>query len=212
MRVRIVAGVLALCLFAVQGVAQEAGEKAAASGESKAENTGPSRILGTLNWGAPLNDVLEVTRKRFESNWQDQVKDLDTIGIDQMRRTMRKKFEDVKASLTRFDAARTGFESSVVSQEMLTGKNESVLTIPFGAQAEYYFFRNDRLWKIVVIQDTTRSPGMEQFVKQLSDDLGSKATLNRQAVDGKNVLESADWRMRSPGCRLMTVAVSSTRI
>ena len=38
MRVRIVAGVLALCLFAVQGIAQ----KPAKSGreESKAENTG----------------------------------------------------------------------------------------------------------------------------------------------------------------------------
>ena len=123
MRVRIVAGVLALCLFAVQGIAQEAGEKAAASGESKAENTGPSRILGTLNWGAPINDVLEVTRKRFESNWQDQVKDLDTIGIDQMRRTMRKKFEDVKASLS---SLRMDLPYSLVSKTLTIVSDSNV--------------------------------------------------------------------------------------
>ena len=157
-------------------------------------NSGVSRILDTVSWGATLSDVLQYTEKRLMATWQDNLKELDTIGVDRMRRKMRAEFEAVKKSLVRFDSGATGFESSIVADEMLVGKNESVLQIPLGAQQRYYFFRNDRLWKIVAIRDATRATEIGVFLKRVNEDLGSKATVKYTGAGKERTVERADWR------------------
>ena len=104
------------------------------------KHTRLSAILGALQWGENLNGVLSNVEKNLENQWKEKLKLLDAIGIDRLKKKAKAQFRKIKKSVVRFDGARTGFESSILSKEMLPHKNEALLKLGAGKQERYYFF------------------------------------------------------------------------
>ncbi len=198
---------LIACCALLPGAAQseDAAVTEVETASATEENTGVSRILGALQWGTPIADVLKSTEERMRDDWQGRLKELDTIGVDHERRLMRQSLAKIKNSLVRFDGGATGFESSLIGREMVVGKNESMLSIPEGGQQRFYFFRNDRLWKIVVYMDAIQSPDFAGFVKQMSADLGQEAQRSEPPQSASEA-PIATWRDEK------TVAVAESHV
>ena len=119
--------------------------------------SGVSEVLGTLDWGVTLTEVLDAAKLRLTREWKGKLKTLDTLGIDRLRRQKANEFDALKKSLRRLDGRRTGYESSVIGDEILARKNEAVLKQIIAGQTRFYFFRDARLWKIAVVFDASRS-------------------------------------------------------
>jgi len=157
--------------------------------------SGLSEILGTLDWGATYTDVIKDTKRRLEDQWKGKMKVLDTLGMDRLRREKKAEFKKIRASFKRFDGQQTGYESSIIADEILVGKNEAVLEQYISNQTRYYFFRDERLWKIAVVFDAASAKGFTGFIKLLRRVFQAKpkAYGYRRGL-GKKVKNSATWR------------------
>jgi len=169
-------------------------EPATSAGEDKAQKGPISLILGDLSWGATETEVLNDAKMRLEKDWASQRKNLDTLGMDQLRRKKREEFKTIKNSLARFDLQKTGFESSVVGHEYQMGKNESLLVQKVMGQSRYYFFRDRSLWKIVVVMDASRSKSLTGFVREVGREFGRSASRTFRNEAGQKKLDTVTWK------------------
>ena len=132
-----------------------------------------SAILGALQWGENLSGVLSNVEKNLENQWKEKLKLLDAIGIDRLKKKQRAVSKNQK-SVVRFDGNHTGFESSILSKEMLPHKNEALLKLGSGKQERYCFSRDDgcgKLWWFGTPPERRRFP----VLKTLKTALDSSA-------------------------------------
>ena len=162
---------------------------------SLADDAGPthsrlSEILGELSWGQGLNAVFSQVEKELEAEWKEKLNILDTIGVDRLKAKARDTFKQIKSSVVRFDASTTGYESSVLGPEILAGRNEAMLKLGSGRNEKYFFFRDNQLWKVVVVRDATRAGDFAGFLSQLKSTFwqACKACIRRNSRQ-----ENHDW-------------------
>ena len=152
-----------------------------------------SSILGKLNWGASGADTLGYIRDDIDNRYQSQLAKADPIQIDTILKRKNKEFNVVKESAVRFDGQRTGYETSFVQTEVLPRNNESLLKIDDLAAQRYFFFRDDGLWKIVVVYNSSRADSFAGFVSQIRKKYGKPKKVGWERIDGRKEMTSARW-------------------
>ncbi len=187
-------------LIGLSGAAMAADGAPQAAAEAPAKptpKTGVSSILKLLDWGASSADVLAVAKADIEAGYADRLKQAngDTFAVDAVLRAQREEFAAVKKTLVQFIGARSGFEASIIADEYRSNEGESMLRIDDANAQRYYFFVDDKLWKIVVAYNSTisRSVAFPAFVKQVSRKNGRPT--------------EADWVTPPGGTRTMRAAV-----
>lgn len=157
---------------------------------------GISAILKTLDWAAHYQGVLDQLKVEIDDEFKDRLENLagDTFRIDRARREKGEKFKKIAKTYIRFTAGnRTGYETSLIGKDFLTGQDESVLRIDDKHAQRYFFFKHDRLWKIVVAYNSvvTQSMTYAEFTAQVQDKYGKPAE-QRKGDDGK--VHEVIWR------------------
>ncbi|MEE2789777.1 MAG: hypothetical protein VX589_20720 [Myxococcota bacterium] len=183
------------------------GSAVAWADEKSAPHTRLSEVLGELRWGQGTDTVLGQVEKELEAEWKDKLRVLDTIGIDRLKAQTRARFARIKKSLVHFNKATTGFESSVLGPEILSGRNESMLKLGTGHNEKYYFFRDNQLWKIVVVRDATRAGDFSAILNRLKGAFGKPQNFVFGTVNGKKTMTAARWHDQQT-----TVTVSDQRL
>lgn len=157
-----------------------------------------SSELGSAEWGQSMAEVLQQFEDRILDEYRTEIAGVrDPIEVDRMRRQADERYAAIEDSAVTFDRARTGYEVSVIQNEIRVGAGLSMFTARDDYSTDYYVFADDRLVKLVVTYDqaSLNFLGFEAFVERLEAALGGP--------------ESTDWRVDDIGVRHMTRAVWS---
>ena len=77
----------------------------------------------------------------------------DPTRHDRLRKEMMAEVEKVKTKLVKFDGQKTGYDVSIVDQEFLHNAGESMLVAKEETATRYFFFKDDRLYKMFIAFD-----------------------------------------------------------
>ncbi|MCA9527672.1 MAG: hypothetical protein KC549_15395, partial [Myxococcales bacterium] len=185
-----------LCLAALVG-GLIASAHAAPPGDADAApaaKTGVSSILGTLDWGVSTTAVLKSLEDELEARYDERLRKADTLDVDRILRLKRADLKQIKDSLVRFDGQRTGFEASIVAEDFRSGNGEAMLKVEDGPAQRYFFFKDEQLWKVLVIysSNVARQLDFAGFVGQVEGKRGKAASRQMDPKDAKRLM-SATW-------------------
>ena len=183
--------------FVVGGLAHA--QKAPA--EKKADDgtkTGVSSVLGKLDWGAPHPRVLDQIKVDVDARYQDRLEAAagDTLAIDRILREKLAEFKAVKNTFTRFTGQRTGYESSLISQDFDSAGDEAVLVVQEPDAQRYYFFKHDALWKVLLAYNASVSASVpfDDFLKRVKTAYGEPLHVEWYTPKGGTKrVRSATW-------------------
>ena len=158
---------------------------------------GISHVLGLLDWGNASAAVLDTIRLEVTVRYEAKFKELrDPLEID---RAMRRKAEELAAidkTLVHFTGQRTGYESSLIAHDFVSNADEAMLRVDDAEAQRYYFFRNDRLWKVLVAYSTSASRNVPfgDFVRQVQEKHGRPTAVDWSTPKGgAKALRAAHW-------------------
>ena len=169
-------------------LAQESPQAPAEDGPKP--KTGISSVLGMLDLGASYSDVLAAIKADIDARYQDQLDKLvDTLAIDRLLKKKAEEFAAVEKTYIRFTGQRTGYESSLIENDFLANQDESVLRVDDGPAQRYYFFKHDRLWKVLVAYSSKISGTVpfDKFAGQVTAKHGAPKAMVR---DGQTLMSS----------------------
>lgn len=166
--------------------------------EGPAPKAGISGILGTLDWGANHQQVLDHVKADIDKKYEDELKQVvDALAIDRILRRKADEFASIKKTFVRFTGQRTGYETSLVANDFAQNNDESMLRADDESAQRYYFFKNDRLWKVVVAYNTSvsRNVPFADFVKQVQGKYGEPEAVERHTPPGgQPTPRAATWQ------------------
>ena len=158
-------------LLPLKAIGQDAGDESVPT-EPK---TGVSAILGKLDWGSSKAQVLDDAKARLEGAWRAEVKKLDALGVDKLRKAKQREFKQIESSYTHLIGRSSVLETSMLAQELSRGLGDAIIEQSVKGQKRYYFLRDDRLWKVAVIFDSFSAKTFKGFTRLLQKSFGSKA-------------------------------------
>lgn len=149
---------LALCLtFSVSAiVATVAPSDVQAKKNDKAVKASVEDILGNLSWGMDHETVMKRISEKMNEDYRAKVKGtLDESYADMMRKNYSERTENMRKSYTQLMKDNVASLSvSIVGEEFMPDNNESMLTQRDDIATKYFFFLNDKLYKIAVVYDS----------------------------------------------------------
>lgn len=159
--------------------------------------TGISSVLNFLDWGATSGQVMDSLKQEIEARWADTLKELrDPMEIDRALRRKATEFAAVEKTYVRFSGERTGYESSLIANDFVPNDDEAVLRVDDSEAQRYYFFRNDRLWKILVAysSNVSRNTPFPEFLDQVQGKYGRPANVEWVTPKGGvKAIHAAHW-------------------
>jgi hypothetical protein len=123
-----------------------------------------TKIKGDFKWGMTPQEVLAKTVERVEASYEDRLKKTinDPTKQDRVRKEMLAETEQVKKnSLVKFDGQKTGYDVSIIDQEFSHGAHESMLVGKDANASRYFFFVDDRLYKMYIAFDKDMLAGKD---------------------------------------------------
>lgn len=181
MRTRMVASTVALlCLaMATSALAQQ---RAPLSG-----------VIDPLKWGASGAEVLDKLKAELDDRYRDDLKTADTIKIDRLMREKAAEFERIKASEVRFDGQRTGYETSLMANEVVSGQGERLFRVDERRAQRYFVLKDDRLWKVVVTYNVSTIGEFPAFVAAVRKKYGPPKKISFSEETGERKVSAATW-------------------
>jgi hypothetical protein len=159
--------------------------------------TGISSVLNFLDWGATSGQVMDSLKQEIEARWADTLRELrDPMEIDRALRRKATEFAAVEKTYVRFSGERTGYESSLIANDFVPNDDEAVLRVDDSEAQRYYFFRNDRLWKILIAysSNVSRSTPFPEFLNQVQGKYGRPANVEWVTPKGGvKAIQAAHW-------------------
>lgn len=170
---------------------------APAGPEEPKAHDGISHVLGFLDWGASPQDVLTTLKKEVDARYAEMMREVrDPMEIDRALRRKSTEFAAIEKTLVQFSGQRTGYESSLIGHDFVSDNEESMIRVDDRDAQRYYFFKNDRLWKVLVAYSSTvsRSMSFADFVKQVQDKYGRPAGVDWVTPKGgAKAMRAASW-------------------
>ena len=161
------------------------------------EKQGVSHILGFLDWGANSADVVATIKKEIDTRYAEVLRELrDPLEIDKTLRRKADEYGRIEKTFVQFTGQRTGYESSLIAADFLPNNDEAMLRVDDADAQRYYFFKNDRLWKVVVAYSSTvsRQTPFPEFVKQVQDKYGRAIAAEwTTPKGGAKTLHASTW-------------------
>ena len=124
-------------------------------------------MIEEFDWGMTHEEVLKILSKKIEDKYRKKMaKTSDPINEDQYYKQMQAKIKLLKKGYVEFTGQVTGYDSSLVNIEYTHKNDESMIVFPKDSKMgrkwdDYFFFINDRLWKIFRAFDADMFPGLQ---------------------------------------------------
>lgn len=163
---------------------------AIAQGQQRSKYAG---VLDPIDWGATPEAVFGKIKGELDASYKDQLKTSDSIKIDRLMRQKADEVQRVRDSLLRFDGGQTGYESSLLANEVLPGQNEALVRVDDRRGQRYFVFRDDRLWKVVVTYNVSSIGTFPQFLDQIRGKYGAPKKVSFSDEGGERRMKTALW-------------------
>jgi len=122
-----------------------------------------AELYGGFKFGMTKDQVLAVLRKQIDERFEDKIKaTTDVAAQDRLRRDKKVELARVSRTYVSFDGKRTGWDVSIIENEFAHHTNESMMERWENQggknQRRFFFFYNERLWKMFVSLDVSILP------------------------------------------------------
>lgn len=126
--------------------------KAAAAAPPNANAEEIDKLKGEFKWGMTVDEVQKAVEKRVRDSYAEDLKKAlkDPTQYSRMRSQMEKEVKAIKSNYVKFEGKKTGYDVSIVDQEFSHKNDESMLVARDDKNTRYYFFVNERLYKIFI--------------------------------------------------------------
>jgi hypothetical protein len=172
----------------VKGVAPTASEKEL------------EKLKGDYKWGMTPDEITAKVQDHVRASFEERLKKSlnDPTKQDRVRKEMATEVERVKTKLIKFDGQKTGYDVSIVDQEFLHGTGESMLATKEELNTRYFFFANDRLYKMFLAFDKEMLQGksFREFGQLMQARFGKAREVNveeRTKAGVKSKLDHFIW-------------------
>lgn len=120
-----------------------------------------SELMAGFKFGMSHDEVTKIIVKRIEDSHADELKAAagDVAAQDRIRKTIKSEVANLAGKYTKFEAKTTGYDVSMVDDEFAHNTGESMLDYwPTDHPRTFFFFKDDKLWKELVLFDLTKFP------------------------------------------------------
>lgn len=115
-----------------------------------------SDVLGNLQWGMSADKTKKLLAEKIMNDFSSKIEgNTDLQYVDNLRKTHSDRVENMQKSyqvLTRDNSA--SLSVSIVGEEFIPDAGESMLVQREDIASKYYFFLNDKLYKVAVVYDS----------------------------------------------------------
>ncbi len=110
------------------------------------------KLKGEFKWGMSVEQVQKAVEQRVRDSYAEELKKAlkDPTQYSRMRSQVEKEVKAIKANYVKFEGRKTGYDVSIVDQEFAHKTDESMLVARDDKNTRYYFFENERLYKIFI--------------------------------------------------------------
>lgn len=139
---------------AVAAPKKKAGKPAVAAPMASASEI--DKLKGDFKWGMSPDEVMAKMVQKVEAGFEERLKKTatDPARQDKVRKEMLVETEKVKKhSLVKFEGQKSGYDVSIIDQEFSHKTGESMLVAKEDNGSRYFFFAQDRLYKMFVAFD-----------------------------------------------------------
>ena len=162
--------------------------------------TAITKMLRGLSWGSSPDKVFESLDTELKDQYRERIRAVagNSLKVDALRKEQTQRMQAIKDSFTRFTGQRTGYEASLIRRDFRHQNNEAVIRVDEheAKRQRYYFFRYDRLWKLIISYPSDYTRGeFSAFVDKIKRRYGRPGKLNWDAPQGEaRKLVSALWQ------------------
>ncbi len=171
------------------------------------------KLKGDFTWGMGHEEVAKKVAERVEASYQERLQKSagDPTANDQIRKQMRAEIERSKKNVVKFDGQKTGYDVSIIDQEFAHGNGESMLVAKEESSTRYFFFKDERLYKMFIAFDKEMLAGksFEEFGALMQARFGKAkevpvATKTPPPAGSKPKVDHYEWSSKSgDGLRLV---------
>lgn len=119
--------------------------------------------FGGFKFGMTKDEVLAVLQKQIGEQYDEQIKATEDIARkDRLRQDKKKELARIASTYVEFTGKRTGWDVSIIENEFAHNTNEAMLerweNDGGKNQRRFFFFYNQRLWKMYISLDVSMIP------------------------------------------------------
>lgn len=116
-----------------------------------------------FKFGMTKDEVLGVLKKQINENWEEKIKATTDVAMqDRYRKEKKKELARSSSTYVAFNGKRTGWDVSIVENEFAHNTGEAMMerweNDNGKNQRRFFFFYNDRLWKMFISLDVSMIP------------------------------------------------------
>ncbi len=186
----------------------------AAAPEEAPQSEAIAPALGELRWGMNPEETFAQVSSLVAASYRERLTKAarsDAVQEDRLRQELQVETRRVRSSFVRFNGQAGGWDTSFVRDEFTHGNNESMMLWRDDSthSQRYYFFINDRLWKIYQAFDASVFAGatFDQFGQAIQGRFGPGVERSGALVEGRQASRWVEWQDASTRLR----AVDQTR-
>jgi hypothetical protein len=178
------------------------GRGAAAAGTAEApQSAAIAPALGELRWGMSPEETFNHLREQVDGAYRERITKAartDAILEDRLRGQMLEETRRIRSSFVRFRGQASGWDTSFIRDEFTHGNSESLMLWRDDSthSQRYYFFINDRLWKVYQAFDASVFPGatFAQFSEAIQGRFGRGVSRSGALVEGRQPTQWVEWQ------------------
>ncbi|AKF06376.1 hypothetical protein [Sandaracinus amylolyticus] len=187
---------------------------AAAAPEEAPQSAAIAPALGDLRWGMTPEETFNHLKGQVETGYRERLQKAartDAIQEDRLRGQMQEETRRLRSSYVRFRGQASGWDTAFIRDEFTHGNNESMMLWRDEAthSQRFYFFINDRLWKVYQAFDAAVFAGatFDQFSEAIQGRFGRGVQRSGALVEGRAPSQWIEWQDASTRLR----AIDQTR-
>ena len=126
-----------------------------------------AELFGGFKFGLSKDEVLAILGKQLDERYEEKIKaTTDVASQDRLRKEKKTELARVSQSFTAFEGKKTGWDVSIIEDEFAHKTDESMLerweNKDGKNQRRFFFFYQNKLWKMFVSLDVSILPEDKQ--------------------------------------------------
>ena len=155
-----------------------------------------AEFQGAFKWGLSPDEVQKLLADQIKPAYDEKIAATkDTYTQDQIRKRYKDELKRLKDSYLKFDGNKTPWDVSIIDREFSHNNGESMLLWKKLDETRYYFFVDDKLWKIYIAFDAKKfgDKTFSDFRQIFEAQFGASTVVERTTASGKIVLDEFRW-------------------
>jgi hypothetical protein len=165
---------------------------------------------GVFKWQMSPEEVMGLIRDALDKKYQARIEGSaqDPGKQQRIRDEKEKELKSVKASYTKFEGQKTGWDVSIIGSEFQQNTGEAVLISKEDIWTRYFFFFENGLYKMYLAfnKDAIEGKPFRDFGKGMEAKYGRAKEVYRdeKVKDGmRHILDHYEWNARTDKLRLV---------